>query len=186
MLCGSRTQGTKKELDPKEGPSNIRNEGSPSHRPSKEVPPSKCEKSDDGKNEDEKVPSKVQPMDELMNIKIVSRDLEKFTCIGSQLEGTIRKEIIKCLHHNMDIFAWTPQDLEGIDPTFIHLNIDPHIKPVKQKKRCFVPEKDKIIQAEVDKLLVASHIEQIQFPEWLSNGGVSTQAWRKVTNVHQL
>ncbi|KAL0411429.1 UNVERIFIED_CONTAM: hypothetical protein Slati_3732600 [Sesamum latifolium] len=43
------------------------------------------------------------------------------------------------------------------------------IKPVKQKKRHFKPEKDKIIQGEVNKLVAAGHIREIQFPEWLSN-----------------
>ncbi|KAL0402391.1 UNVERIFIED_CONTAM: hypothetical protein Slati_4269000 [Sesamum latifolium] len=82
-----------------------------------------------------------------------------------------KEEIILCLQRNADIFAWAPQDLEGIDPKVIthHLNIDPGIKPVKQKKRHFGPEKDKVIQAEVDKLMAAGHIEEIQFPEWLSN-----------------
>ncbi|KAL0288103.1 UNVERIFIED_CONTAM: Retrovirus-related Pol polyprotein from transposon [Sesamum radiatum] len=50
-----------------------------------------------------------------------------------------------------------------------HLNIDPSYKPVKQKKRHIGPEKDKIIQAEVSKLMATGHIEGIQFPEWLSN-----------------
>ncbi|KAL0445051.1 UNVERIFIED_CONTAM: hypothetical protein Slati_2227800 [Sesamum latifolium] len=82
-----------------------------------------------------------------------------------------KEETILCLQSNVDIFALAPQDLEGIDPKVIthHLNIDPSIKPVKQKKRHFGPEKDKIIQAEVDKLMAAGHIEEIQFPEWLSN-----------------
>ncbi|KAL0426483.1 UNVERIFIED_CONTAM: hypothetical protein Slati_2823100 [Sesamum latifolium] len=64
-----------------------------------------------------------------------------------------------------------PTRLGGIDPQVIthHLNIDPNCKPVKQKKRHFGPEKDKIIQAEVNKLMAAGHIEEIQFPEWLSN-----------------
>ncbi|KAL0367640.1 UNVERIFIED_CONTAM: Transposon Ty3-G Gag-Pol polyprotein [Sesamum radiatum] len=64
-----------------------------------------------------------------------------------------------------------PKDLEGINPELIthYLNIDPHVKPVKQKKRHFSPEKDKIIQAEIDKLVAAEHVEEIQFPEWLSN-----------------
>ncbi|KAL0285247.1 UNVERIFIED_CONTAM: hypothetical protein Scaly_2824400 [Sesamum calycinum] len=72
---------------------------------------------------------------------------------------------------NINIFAWTPQDLEGIDPNIIayHLNINPNAKPVKQKKRYFGTKKDKIIQAEVDKLIAVEHIEEIQFPEWLSN-----------------
>ncbi|KAL0413017.1 UNVERIFIED_CONTAM: hypothetical protein Sradi_1503400 [Sesamum radiatum] len=41
------------------------------------------------------------------------------------------------------------------------------MKPVKQKKRPF--RLDKIIQAEVHKLLVAEQIKEIQFLEWLSN-----------------
>ncbi|KAL0400180.1 UNVERIFIED_CONTAM: Retrovirus-related Pol polyprotein from transposon [Sesamum radiatum] len=71
----------------------------------------------------------------------------------------------------MDVFAWTPQDLEGIDPRVIshHLNIDPYVKPVKQKKRYFGLKKEKIIQAEIDKLVAAGHVEGIQYPEWLSN-----------------
>ncbi|KAL0461959.1 UNVERIFIED_CONTAM: hypothetical protein Slati_0083500 [Sesamum latifolium] len=82
-----------------------------------------------------------------------------------------KKEITLCLQRNADIFAWTPQDLEGIDPQVIthHLNIDPNYKPIKQKKRHFGPEKDKIIQAKVNKLRAAGHIEEIQFLEWLSN-----------------
>ncbi|KAL0294800.1 UNVERIFIED_CONTAM: hypothetical protein Sradi_6866900 [Sesamum radiatum] len=63
----------------------------------------------------------------------------------------------------LNIFAWSPHDLEGIDPRVIthHLNIDPNIKSVKQKKRHFGPEKDKIIQAEVDKLMATGHIETV-------------------------
>ncbi|KAL0439295.1 UNVERIFIED_CONTAM: hypothetical protein Slati_2412500 [Sesamum latifolium] len=63
------------------------------------------------------------------------------------------------------------QDLEEIDPGVIthHLNLDPAVRPIKQKKRHFGPEKDKIIEGEVNKLLTARHIREIQFPEWLSN-----------------
>ncbi|KAL0458517.1 UNVERIFIED_CONTAM: hypothetical protein Slati_0478900 [Sesamum latifolium] len=43
------------------------------------------------------------------------------------------------------------------------------LEKVKQNKRHFGSEKDKIIQIEVDKLMVAGHIKEIQFPEWLSN-----------------
>ncbi|KAL0392905.1 UNVERIFIED_CONTAM: hypothetical protein Sradi_2513300 [Sesamum radiatum] len=50
-----------------------------------------------------------------------------------------------------------------------HLNINPDAKLVKQHKRHFGLKKDKIIQAEVDKLMAVGHIEEIQFPKWLSN-----------------
>ncbi|KAL0304719.1 UNVERIFIED_CONTAM: Polyprotein P3 [Sesamum angustifolium] len=116
------------------------------------------------------MPPKVQPVEELLNIKPIRGDLEKITPMGSQIDDATRKEIIQCLQHNIDTFAWILQDLEGIDPIVIthHLNIDLNMKPINKKKRHFRPEKDKIIQANVDKLMAAGHIEEIQFPEWLS------------------
>ncbi|KAL0405653.1 UNVERIFIED_CONTAM: hypothetical protein Slati_3879200 [Sesamum latifolium] len=116
-------------------------------------------------------PAKVQPTEELLNIEVIPGSPDKTTRIGSHLRGKTKEEIISCLRCNADIFTWAPQDLEGIDPKVIthHLNIDPGVKPVKQKKRHFGPEKDKVIQAEVDKLMATGHIEEIQFPKWLSN-----------------
>ncbi|KAL0282866.1 UNVERIFIED_CONTAM: Transposon Ty3-G Gag-Pol polyprotein [Sesamum angustifolium] len=116
-------------------------------------------------------PPKVQLAEELLNIELIPKDLEKTTRIGSQMENTILEKIVQCLCRNMDIFAWTPQDLEGIDSNVIthYLNVDPGVKPAKQKKRHFRSGKDKIIQAKIDELMAAGHIREIQFPEWLSN-----------------
>ncbi|KAL0313201.1 UNVERIFIED_CONTAM: Transposon Ty3-G Gag-Pol polyprotein [Sesamum radiatum] len=137
-----------------------------------QVPPGKKGKACEGENSEEtETPAKVQPAEELLNIEIIPENPDKTTRIGSHLGEEAKKEITLCLQHNANIFIWTPQDLEGIDPQVIthHLNIDPSYKPVKQKKRHFGPEKDKIIQAKVNKLMAAGHIEEIQFPELLSN-----------------
>ncbi|KAL0433781.1 UNVERIFIED_CONTAM: hypothetical protein Slati_2712400 [Sesamum latifolium] len=136
------------------------------------APPNKKGKAPEEKiSEATETPAKVQPAEELLNIQVIPGDPDKTTRIGSHLGEEAKKEITLCLQRNADIFAWTPQDLEGIDPQVIthHLNIDPNCKPIKQKKRHFGPEKDKIIQAEVNKLMAAGHIEEIQFPKWLSN-----------------
>ncbi|KAL0421292.1 UNVERIFIED_CONTAM: hypothetical protein Slati_3152100 [Sesamum latifolium] len=136
------------------------------------APPNKKEKAPEEKiSETTETPAKVQPAEELLNIQIIPGDPDKTTRISSHLGEEAKKGITLCLQRNADIFAWTPQDLEGIDPQVIthHLNIDPNHKPIKQKKRHFGPENDKIIQAEVNKLMAAGHIEEIQFPEWLSN-----------------
>ncbi|KAL0345687.1 UNVERIFIED_CONTAM: hypothetical protein Sradi_4400000 [Sesamum radiatum] len=91
-------------------------------------PPSKKGKTPEGENpgEDED-PAKVQPAEELLNIEIIPENPDKTTRIGSHLDEEAKKEITLCLQRNVDIFAWTPQDLEGIDPQVIthHLNIDP-------------------------------------------------------------
>ena len=57
--------------------------------------------------------------------------------------------------------------MPGISPDLIthKLNIDPNRKTVKQKKRNFAPERQEAIKEEVEKLLKAGFIEEIQFPE---------------------
>ncbi|KAK4385563.1 hypothetical protein Sango_2680300 [Sesamum angolense] len=93
------------------------------------------------------------------------------TKIGSKITEDVRIKWSTASGGIKSSFAWTPQDLEGIDPGVImyHLKMDPSIRLVNQKKRHFGPEKDKIIQEKVNKLLSARHIKEIQFSEWLSN-----------------
>ena len=49
------------------------------------------------------------------------------------------------------------------------LNIDPKIKSVRQKKRPFAIEMQKIIDEEVDKLLTIGFIKKTNYPDWLAN-----------------
>ena len=59
----------------------------------------------------------------------------------------------------------------GVDPTEIthRLNVNLFFKSVKQKRRSFAPEKQKAINEEVDKLLQAKVIREVEYPEWLAN-----------------
>ncbi|CAL8153305.1 unnamed protein product [Prunus armeniaca] len=61
--------------------------------------------------------------------------------------------------------------MPGIDPQIIchRLHVNPAIKPVAQKRRNFAPERVAIIEAEIDKLLVAGFIEEVSYAEWLAN-----------------
>ena len=49
------------------------------------------------------------------------------------------------------------------------LNIDPKVKPVRQKKIPFAPERQKVIDEEVNKLLAADFIRKATYPDWLVN-----------------
>ncbi|KAL0439155.1 UNVERIFIED_CONTAM: hypothetical protein Slati_2398500 [Sesamum latifolium] len=69
-------------------------------------------------SETTETPAKVQPAEELLNIQIIPGDPDKTTRIGSHLGEEAKKGITLCLQRNADIFAWTPQDLEGIDPQY--------------------------------------------------------------------
>ncbi|XP_075515702.1 uncharacterized protein LOC142550513 [Primulina tabacum] len=63
------------------------------------------------------------------------------------------------------------EELVGISPKVAKhkLNIIPGSRPIKQKKRHFGPEKDKIIEEQMKEMLGAGHIREVQFPTWLSN-----------------
>lgn len=58
----------------------------------------------------------------------------------------------------------------GIDLNVIahQLNIDPKHRFVKQKQKAFNSECYKVIKVEVDKLLKANFIKNIDYPTWLS------------------
>jgi hypothetical protein len=78
----------------------------------------------------------VEPTKELEVVVLDDEKLNKTTNIGTRMDGRLRKFIIKFLKDNLDIFAWTHDDMPGIDPSTIchKLNVDPSIRPVKQKR----------------------------------------------------
>ena len=59
----------------------------------------------------------------------------------------------------------------GIDLTVINhkLNVSSSFKPVKQKRRSFALERHKAINEEVDKLLQANSIRDVEYLQWLAN-----------------
>ncbi|XP_073067283.1 uncharacterized protein [Primulina eburnea] len=111
--------------------------------------------------------------------------------VARDLDISTRVSLIKCLKTNIRLFAWSQQELTGISP-FIsehHLNILPGSHPVKEKKRHFGPQKDKVISEQVKELLKAGHIREIQFPTWLSNVVLvpkSTGKWRMCVDFRDL
>ena len=68
---------------------------------------------------------------------------------------------------NLDVFAWTHDDMPGIDPaTICHkLNVNPSIRPIKQKRRVFAPDRNQAISDEVEKLLAAGFIREVLYPD---------------------
>ncbi|KAK0603364.1 hypothetical protein LWI29_004180 [Acer saccharum] len=61
--------------------------------------------------------------------------------------------------------------MPGIDPSVIShsLSVDPMFKPVSQKRRSFNNERYEAIATEIDKLLKARFIRNLDYNEWLSN-----------------
>uniref|UniRef100_A0A2N9GYK5 Reverse transcriptase domain-containing protein n=1 Tax=Fagus sylvatica TaxID=28930 RepID=A0A2N9GYK5_FAGSY len=113
----------------------------------------------------------VEPTEELEEIVLDDEKPSKTTSIGTKMDRTIREAMISFLKNNLDVFAWTHDDMPGIDPaTICHkLNVDPSIRPTKQKRRVFAPDRNQAISDEVEKLLTAGFIREVFYPDWLAN-----------------
>ena len=61
--------------------------------------------------------------------------------------------------------------MPGIAPEFIQhkLNVNPDRKPIQQRRRVFVPERDQAVMDEITKLLAAGFIQEVHYPAWLAN-----------------
>ncbi|GAA0153646.1 hypothetical protein LIER_37711 [Lithospermum erythrorhizon] len=95
--------------------------------------------------------------------------------------------LIRVLREYWDIFAWEAKDMPGVDPMVsVHrLYVEPHYKPIKQKKRTFSEEKEEAIREEMDKLMGAKAIRELLFPTWLANVVVVPKLngrWRMCTD----
>ena len=75
----------------------------------------------------------AKPTEALEDISLDENDPEKSTRIGADLEKKIKKDLIRFLRENIDIFAWSHEDMLGIDPSVItyRLNVYPSSKPVR-------------------------------------------------------
>ena len=82
-----------------------------------------------------------------------------------------RVEILMFIMQNVDVFAWSPYEVPGVDPEFIihRVNVDLLFPPKKQKPRRSAKEHVKTVKQEVKMLKEAVAIKEIFFPEWLVN-----------------
>jgi len=71
-------------------------------------------------------------------------DPRKKVCIGSQLPQLVKDDLVAFLRRNNDVFAWSHEDMPGIDPSVIvhKLNVDPNHRPMKQRRRTFAAERN--------------------------------------------
>ena len=112
----------------------------------------------------------VEPTEVLEDISLDENNPERCTRVRADLEEKIKKDLVHFLKKNIDVFAWSHEDIPGIDPSVIthRLNVCPSFKPVRQKKRVFAPERDNAIKDEVQKLIVAKFIWEVYYSYWLA------------------
>ena len=105
-----------------------------------------------------------------MKIKILP-DTDRYFQIGTSMKSQDKVEMLLFLMQNVDVFAWSPYEVPGVDPEFIvhKLNVDASFPPKKQKPRRAAKEHVDMVKLEVQRLKEAGVIREIFFLEWLAN-----------------
>ena len=113
----------------------------------------------------------AKPVEELEEISLNESRPERTTRIGTLASPLIRQALVAFLRMNQDVFAWSHEDMPGINPSVIvhRLNVNPASSPIRQKKRVFTQKRDKAIAEEVRKLLEVGFIREVYYPDWLAN-----------------
>jgi hypothetical protein len=119
------------------------------------------------KHKREKAASADQPKPMLLCEDIADQRV----LLGSQLSNEQEKTLIRFLFNNKDVFAWTANDLCGVNRDVIEhsLNVDPSFRPRKQRLRKMSDDKAEGARNEVKRLLSANVIREVTYPEWLAN-----------------
>ena len=96
----------------------------------------------------------TEPVEKLEEVFLDDSNHERTTKIGTLASPAIRQELTAFLRSNRDIFAWTHEDMPGIDPSVIvhRLNVSPSFPPIQQKKQVFTSERNQAIAEEDRKL----------------------------------
>ena len=106
----------------------------------------------------------------LMKVKILP-DTDRYFQIGTSKKNQDKVEMLLFLMQNVDVFAWSPYEVPGVDPEFIvhKLSVDPSFPPKKQKLRRAAKEHVDTVKLEVQRLKEVAVVREIFFPEWLAN-----------------
>jgi hypothetical protein len=96
---------------------------------------------------------------------------EQKVLLGSQLSGEHGNTLLRFLFNNKDVFAWTTNDLCGVNRDVIEhsLNVDPSFKPRSKRLQKMSDDKAEGARNEVKRLLSADVIREVTYPEWLAN-----------------
>ena len=88
---------------------------------------------------EEKDEDKVEVLE---TMELADGQVTKTTRIGTTLNPGMKAKLIQFLKENLDIFAWSHEDMPGIPPEIIQhkLNVNPNRKLVQQRRRVFAPE----------------------------------------------
>jgi hypothetical protein len=119
----------------------------------------------------DKEKTNMQPNSDTKRVLLDVMVLDQTVIIGSDLSPDKEGKLVQYLQKNKDVFAWSAKDLTCVDRSFIEhrLNIDASVKPRRQMLRKMSDDKVIIVKSEVQRLLDATVIREVMYPNWLAN-----------------
>lgn len=114
----------------------------------------------------------LQPHEEpVETINLGTEEEKKEVKIGTTLEANVKERLVKLLQEYVDVFAWSYQDMPGLDTDIVEhkLSLQPDCPPVKQKLRRTRPDMALKIREEVKRQFDVGFLAVAKYPQWVAN-----------------
>ncbi|KAI5415991.1 hypothetical protein KIW84_041145 [Lathyrus oleraceus] len=114
----------------------------------------------------------LQPHQEpVETINLGTEEDKKEVKVGTTLEASIKERLINLLQEYANVFAWSYQDMPGLDTDIVvhKLPLQPDCPPVKQKLRRARPDMALKICDEVKRQFDAGFLAVAKYPQWVAN-----------------
>jgi hypothetical protein len=114
---------------------------------------------------------RMKAVDDTRTVPLCADVPSRTVIIGTEVSNEEEDKLLQFLHHNQDVFAWSRSDLIGVHRSIIEhaLNTDPKVKAKLQRQRPMSADRVKSTEAEVQKLLDARIIREVQYLVWVAN-----------------
>ena len=95
--------------------------------------------------------SELQAIEELEEVNIDPKDPSKVVKLEKNLCNKRKAELLRFLQENLDVFAWSHEDMIGISPSVIMhtLSLDKNMPAKSQKQRCLGTTRAEALKEEV-------------------------------------
>jgi hypothetical protein len=112
----------------------------------------------------------MKAVDDTRTVPLCADVPSRTVMIGTEVSKEEEDKLLQFPRHNQDVFAWSKSDLTGVHRSVIEhaLNTDPKVKPKLQRQRPMSDDGVKFAEAEVQKLLDARIIREVQYPVWVA------------------
>ncbi|KAG5226363.1 RNA-directed DNA polymerase (Reverse transcriptase), Ribonuclease [Salix suchowensis] len=109
--------------------------------------------------------------EELETINVGDEENQRELKIGTLITQKEKEDLITLLRDYVDVFAWSYEDIPGLDTNIIvhRVPLEEGCRPIKQKLRRTHPEILIKVKAEIEKQWNAGFLEVVKYPQWVSN-----------------